>query len=287
MRILFILLFTLFGTIAKSQFVINPYIYATTPPVPSFDFDTDALAYISETGITDSTIIYAVDSLTKDLKNASLWTKGKIINPVAGGTATTHKYNLKDPRDLDAAYRLTFTGTVTHSANGMIGSTAYGNTYLNPSTVYSTGIMSIGVYLRTNSDGAFSDIGAKSAGNAYTQIYPKLSNTFYGQVNTNNSIAEVVLNNTSSVGWYYAARTASTTTKLQRNSTITNSASTSKLSTNANIYVMAQNNGDGSASVHSARQIAFIWVGDALTDTESGNLYTIIQRYQTALSRNL
>src|SRR5690606_33697893 len=138
MRILFILLFTLFGTIAISQFVINPYIYATTPPVPSVDFDTDALAYISETGITDSTIIYAVYSLTKDLKNASLWTKRKNINPAACGTATTNKYNLKDNRDLDTSYRLTFTGTVTHSANGMIASTPYGNTYYNPSTVYPT-----------------------------------------------------------------------------------------------------------------------------------------------------
>lgn len=269
-----------------AQFILNSYSF-TTSVAPPVSFDTDAIAYITATGITDSVIIKAIDSLTKDLKNNGLWAKGKIINPVAGGTATTHKFNLKDPRDLDAAYRLTFTGTVTHSANGMIGSTAYGNTYLNPNTVYPSGYLSIGVYLRTNLDGAYADIGAKSSSTIYTQIYPKLSNTFYGQVSTNNSISENVLNNTSSVGWYYAARTASTTTKLQRNSTVTTSAATTKAVTNANIYVMAQNNGDGSASVHSARQIAFIWVGDALTDAESGNLYTIIQRYQTALSRNL
>lgn len=256
----------------------------TTTPPPTFD--TDAQAFFTSTGITDSATKKHVDSLVKDLKGAGLWSKGKVINPVVGGTATTHKFNLKDPRDLDTAYRLTFTGTVTHSSNGMIGSSAYGNTYFNPNTVYPTGIMSIGVYLRTNIDGAYADIGAISATNKYTHIFSKLSNTFYGQVNTNNSISENVLNNTTSVGWYYAARTASTTTKLQKNATITNSASTTMASTNANIYVMAQNS-SGSAIDYSARQIAFIWIGDALTDVESANLYTIIQRYQTFMGRNL
>jgi hypothetical protein len=38
---------------------------------------------------------------------------------------------------------------------------------------------------------------------------------------------------------------------------------------------------------YSAKQCAFSSIGDGLTDTEASNLYTRVQAYQTALSRNV
>jgi hypothetical protein len=35
-----------------------------------------------------------------------IWRKTHAIYPLLGGTASAHKFNLKDPRDLNAAYRL-------------------------------------------------------------------------------------------------------------------------------------------------------------------------------------
>jgi len=68
--------------------------------------DPDALAFLTAAGITDATITAAIDTLVLDLKGYGIWTKMKAIYPFVGGTATTHKYNLKDP--VDAMQRLEF-----------------------------------------------------------------------------------------------------------------------------------------------------------------------------------
>ena len=100
--------------------------------------DPDAQAFITAAGITDSTQQSAIDNLVIGLKANNLWTKMKAIYPFVGGTATTHKWNLKDPRDLDAAFRLAFTGAWIHSSNGIQGNSfnCYVETYLDPSVVF-------------------------------------------------------------------------------------------------------------------------------------------------------
>ena len=108
-------------------------------------FDTDAQAFITAAGITDSTQQNAVNQLVLDLKSYSLWTKMSAIYPFVGGTSTTHKFNLKDPRDLDVAYRLAFFGGWTHNANGITGNGT--NTYAD---TFSFSYRTIGVYSRVN-----------------------------------------------------------------------------------------------------------------------------------------
>ena len=252
--------------------------------------DLNAQLFITAAAITDPTQINAINNLVIGLKAAGLWTKGKLINPVVGGSATTHKYNLKDPRDLDAAYRLTFFGTVTHSSGGMVGdgSTGYANSFLNPNTVYpTTGLMSIGIYSRTNVVETTVDIGALSGATNYIQIFSRFSSQFYGQVNAVNITA--VTPNTDSRGWFFVSRTGATNTFIQKNTTeVTFSGGTQSVGmVNNNIFVMAQCNTSGNPSLYSTRQIAFVWVGDSLSTTEADNLYTIIQTYQTSLGRNV
>ncbi len=101
----------------------------------SVAIDTDAQAFITATNITDSTQQSAINTLVLDLKSANIWSKMKAIYPFVGGTASSHKFNLKDPRDLDVAFRLQFYGGGTHSSNGYQpdGTTAYATTYYKPS----------------------------------------------------------------------------------------------------------------------------------------------------------
>ena len=68
--------------------------------------DSDAQAFITAAGITDSTQQAAITNLVIGLKNDNLWTKMKAIYPFVGGTAASHKFNLKNPLDTNAAYRL-------------------------------------------------------------------------------------------------------------------------------------------------------------------------------------
>ena len=96
--------------------------------------DSDAQAFVNAAVITDTTQANSVNTLVVGLKADGTWTKLKAIYPFVGGTATQHKWNLKDPRDLDAAFRLQFNGGWTHSTNGSLSNGFNGNafTFLNP-----------------------------------------------------------------------------------------------------------------------------------------------------------
>ena len=105
--------------------------YSLISLMPKVD---DAQAFITAAGITDPTQQSAIITLVSDLKAYGIWTKFKAIYPIVGGTASQHKFNLKDPRDLDAAFRLTFATGYTHSSTGMLpnGTTAFADTKFNP-----------------------------------------------------------------------------------------------------------------------------------------------------------
>ena len=109
--------------------------------------DADAQLFITATGIT-GTNATATNQLVIDLKAANIWTKMKAVYPLVGGSATSHKYNLLNPVDSNAANRLVFAGGVTHSSNGILGNgtNAYADTFLNPLTVFPSGFSSIGFY---------------------------------------------------------------------------------------------------------------------------------------------
>lgn len=114
--------------------------------------DADANAFLTAAVITNTTQVNAVNQLTVDLKNANIWTKMKAVYPFVGGTATTHKWNLKNPLDTNAAYRLTFTGGWTHSSTGALpnGTNGYANTFFNLSTNFTSANKgSSGGYWRT------------------------------------------------------------------------------------------------------------------------------------------
>jgi len=106
------------------------------PRRSTISIDPDAQAFLTAAAITDPTITSAIDTLVVDLKGYGIWNKMKAIYPFVGGTASSHKFNLKDPRDLDAAFRLVFIGGWTHSVNGVQGNltNAFADTYLVPST---------------------------------------------------------------------------------------------------------------------------------------------------------
>jgi hypothetical protein len=93
---------------------------------PTAGPDPDATAFLTAAGITDPTISNAIDYLVQQLKIINIWSKIYVLYPFVGGTATTHKFNLKDPRDLDIAFRAVFNGGVTHNSAGVTGNAING-----------------------------------------------------------------------------------------------------------------------------------------------------------------
>jgi hypothetical protein len=251
--------------------------------------DTDAQAFITAASITDPTQQSAINQLVVDLKGYSIWTKMKAIYPFVGGTATTHKFNLKDPQDTDAAFRLVFSGGVTHSSTGIKGNgtNGYFDTFLNPSIVFdSTSGGSMFTYIRNNTvTGA--DLGAfQHIVNYRFQLTTRTtSNETIASALANNYILETNLDSRGfwgvtrppSSGTYYFIKNANsssnTDTYYEPNSKLLGLV----LGFNSNPY----------AGTYSDHEFAFTCVADGLTTTESQNLRTSVITFQTALSRNV
>jgi len=254
--------------------------------MPKFSLDTDAQAFISATGITDAVQITAVNNLVLGLKANNIWTKMKAIYPMVGGTATTHKFNLKDPRDLDVAFRLVFNGGWTHSANGVLpnGTNGYADTKLIPNTSLSLNSTHISGYLRTNLTVNAPILSSEdvSTYNNGLYIWPKWTNGYSVRINDNTS--QVDLAAADIRGFHIAIRTGVSAKKYRFNNTQIFNITTASTALNASsIYLAASRNNAN----YFNNQIAFSSIGEGLTDTESNNFYTAVQAFQTTLSRNV
>ena len=247
--------------------------------------DVDATAFITAAGITDSTQISALNTLVNDLKTYGLWTKMKALYPFVGGSAASHKFNLKDPRDLDAAYRLVFNGGWIHSSNGAKpnGSTGYADTKLAPNVMAQNSIHA-SFYSRTDITGAYWDLGAFNAGGGVVigPRYQSGASFVYMNVKSNDNTTD----NNPTIGLYMGNRTSSTTNTLFRNGVIiVNGSKTSFAPISLNIYLGADN--EVAVVGYSPREQAFASIGDGLTDTEASNFYISVQKFQTTLGRQV
>ena len=252
-------------------------------------FDADALAFMTAAAITDNTQKTAVNTLVTDLKAYNIWAKMKALYPFVGGTASAHKFNLKDPIDLDAAYRLVFNGGWTHSSTGALsnGTNAYADTFLAPSAILSLNSIHISGYLRNNnsSNGPILSTEDASTYNNALYIWAKqdTTNAYSVRINDNTSEQGTPVN-TDIRGLHIATRTASNVKKYIVNTTekFNVSHTTTSLNTSSIYLAKSRNNNN-----YFNNQIAFASIGDGLTDAEAAAFYTAVQTFQTALGRQV
>jgi hypothetical protein len=169
--------------------------------------DPDAQAFIDAAGITGTTQQSAINTLVISLKANNIWTKCDALYPFVGGSATTHMYNLKNPANTNAAYRLNFVGGWTHNLSGATpnGTNAYADTFYNMSTQTNENNAFFGVYSRTNSTTG-------------TQVYGAFTTTntvraFHNFSNGNIQIAStdlVTYTANPSTGFFFSRRSSST-----------------------------------------------------------------------------
>lgn len=260
---------------------------SSSPKVAGASFDADATAFFTATGITDVTQKNAVNTLVLDLKNNSLWDKMNAIYPMVGGTATTHKYNLKNPSDSDAAFRIVFSGGWTHSSTGALpnGSNAYGDTKLAPSSVLSTNSSHISYYSRSTTGGA-DDLSCMNGTGQILRIIISDAYNIYNDMY--NAFQRVSAANGNSKGFYVGTRTTSTllTTYKNGSSLGTNTSSDIGSLPTVNLTLAGLNN-NGSIQGYSNRECAFASIGSGLSSTDVTNLNTAVTNFQTTLSRNV
>lgn len=262
--------------------------YSLISLMPKSAFDADAQAFITAAAITDVTQQNAINTLVLALKGYSIWTKFKAIYPIVGGTASQHKFNLKDPRDLDAAFRLTFATGWTHSATGMTPSLTFANTFFNSNSFGLLNSHHISYYSRSNLNLTQVEIGNQLGASA-TNLSARFSNISYFRINatTVSILGYISAADTDSRAFYIGNRTASNVVNGWRNSVKIISGTVASVSLpNNNMYIGAYNNA-GTASNNTTKQCAFASIGDGLTDTEASNFYTAVQAFQTSLSRQV
>jgi hypothetical protein len=196
--------------------------------------------------------------------------------------ASQFKYNLKDPRDLDAAFRLVFNGGWTHSSTGATpnGTNGYADTLLIPSTSLSISSSHLSVYSRTNTPST-AYVGYDIARGNYSLITQYNGNIFFANLeNAGLYLASATVSN--GLGFYIASRINNTSVQGFKNSSkLINAVQSSSLATSSLLI------GSIGTTNFSSKQYAFASIGDGLTDTEAANFYTRVQAFQTALSRQV
>ncbi len=255
-----------------------------TPKGPSFD--PDAQLFITNAAITEPVQQNAVNNLVLSLKSYGIWSKMNAIYPFIGGTSSTHKYNLKDPRDLDAAYRITFNGGWVHSSNGITSNGT--NSFADTKLVYTTlnnGHMSLYSRSDVNEAGTVFDMGCTNTGKFQLLALWGGIDLFIGGFNS-DSFPRFAMTNSS--GLFINNRTSSTATNLWRNGgkLFQSTVAVSGVPNMSN-YIGAYQLIGGQAANYSTKNYAFSSIGDGLTDTEAANYYTAVQAFQTTLGRQV
>lgn len=253
-------------------------------------YDPDAEAFIIATGISGSNA-NAINELVLDLKGANIWTKFNALYPIIGTTATQQKFNLKNPADTNAAFRLSFSGGWTHSANGALpnGTNAYADTFFNTSTNFGVTNNHVSYYSRTQ-DTTLNRVEVGNYNGTVAVFLAQYTPTvnyykYYSDYQTPTYMATV--NNSNTLGFQIGTRVASNNLRLHFNGSLVATNSASRPATahsNLSLYLGAANY---STKYYSNRECAFASIGSGLTDTESQLFYQIVEKYQVALGRNI
>lgn len=252
--------------------------------------DVDAKLFFTNVGITDATQQKAICTLVTSLKTNNLWDKLNAIYPFVGGTAATHKYNLKNPLNTDAVFRLYFSSVaIVHSSSGVLfNGSSYANTFYNPSVRAVFNDEHISLYSTTNNTPTTSDsvdMGSHNNGTQASLITLRgtsAKNMFNGKLNA----TAYGISNTDAKGFYLVSKISNGISTIYKNGVLKNSGVGGGTLPTASIFIGALGL-NGTAYGACNQNYAFATMGKGLTDVESLTLYNIVQAYQTILGRQV
>ena len=254
-------------------------------------YDVDAQAYITAHGSLSVPHQTAVNNLFTTLKTDGTYTKLRALWIPLWGNAADDKWNIINPLDTDAAFRLTFGGTVTHSIDGVNsdGSTGFIDTKFNANTE-STVItnMSMGIYkpvadplgstrvFMGASDGTnYLWLGLVNGGNRESVVMAGNLQD-YAPNQLNGTLTGMMIGNIGSgtrLLTYYQDGVAFTPSVIQDESAFPD----------YNIYLLASN-GSGVVELEAlTTKIKLAYVGDSLTPSEVALVSTAFTIFINAL----
>jgi hypothetical protein len=267
--------------------------------------DQDAVDFIFKVGITDPNQQLAIEDLVSELKAIGVWERLQAIYPFVGNIADTCKYNLKDPRNVKDAFRITWNGSPTFAPTGVTGGAGkYGNTWFSTGDFASQDDVSMHIYTRgAFSDayhGAWTDMGLYEKLGAVTYRYLQfdIGNSAFqywygaGLLTSVNAVPPFYPTppNPDQRGFFSMNRESNVSLKGYRNGIQPGAPNTIPLdyfTEDEDIFVLARNNEGTHTGSNSSRELAFAAIGQSLTDAEVSDLYTVVQNFQTTLGREV
>jgi hypothetical protein len=260
----------------------------TSTPTPTNPFDADAVSFFNRVtaagGTLTNTEKTAVNTLVLNMKSNNIWTLSKAVYPMVGGSAASCSQNL-----ISSGFTGTFNGGWTISSTGVLGNgtNTYFNTTLSPSSELGLNSTHIAFYSRTNyyEPSTVLDIGSTSS------LYI-LGWGINDDYHANNSLESNIgfAQPTNSLGFIINNRILSTEMSAWRAGTeytdTTSSAAFSVSLPSPPVYLGAYNDGSG-PNFFSNREYAFCSIGLGLSDVQASSYTTMIQTFQTTLSRQV
>jgi hypothetical protein len=231
---------------------------------------------------------------TTTVSDGNAWGKftNGFIYPFVGGDATSHSKNM-----VSTSYTITWNGTVTQDSRGATGngSTGYGATGFTPSTAAggnppTLNSFSVWVYAATNNSPANPSFvlgtvgGTSRVGLGFAVVGPAQWTDFAIDDNASQEVARVIGTDGRDAG-VVLQRTASNAKTI-----ITTTAGASTVATasialpNAEIYVLARNNG-GPANFYSGTT-KMIMGGKSMTTSEANTVLGLVETLEVSLGRN-
>lgn len=232
--------------------------------------------------ITGEALWEAVDALVVGLVSDGLWERMRALYPFVGGTAAAHSLNLKDPRDLDEAYRLSFIGGVAHSPTGYDpnGSNGYADTHLSNAALPQDSL-ALATYNREGGNDGFEISGGAAP---RTQLIAKYTNgdTYFDSNNAMN------LSRYRSAwdgrGFYLSSRVSASTVKLFIDGALDRTLSAASAAPQDVSFKLSKWQG---GNIFSGRELAFAMIAEGFSDAEAPLLAALVEAFQAALGRSV
>lgn len=265
-------------------------------------YDADAQLFITNAGITNVTEQAAVNTLVVELKAANLWSTLYFMHVYLGSTATSQMYNLKNPLNSNAAFRLTFSGGWTHSSTGALpnGVNAWADTFFIPqSNLNITDLSSFGYYSRSNTAKAGEYVMGSNSGvtqGACSLIIRRDNNTrlVNGDFPSGTTYRAALDTGSTNGSGFFVGTIDASNAKLFRNGSVVVQNTTITLNQPLGdkavvIGAIRSTLGGGSPVIagYTNKECALDFASKKLTDSQVVTLTNLVQAFQTTLGRQV
>jgi hypothetical protein len=222
------------------------------------------------------------------MKAAGIWTAMKAVYPMVGSSAAACAQNLKS-----SSFTATFSSGWTFASTGVTpnGTSAFMNTTLTPSVSLAANNIHLSYYSRTQSASIQnSTMGSDDAALERCRLIIRRTGDQGFNLIGNTTKGLSIFPVSDSRGLFMANAPNSTTRDFYKNGSAVTPTSQAPLGINGlsttAIYIGCFST-NGTAAEFDNKECAFSSIGDGLTGTQSSNLYTAVQTFQTTLSRQV